>query len=102
MTISPLQFGSILTEETASSALLTGGAPAGESMFRDMVMNAVNDVKDTQAGYDGQLQAVLTGESDDLHSLMIASTQATLSVQMLAELRNKALDAYNELMRLSV
>lgn len=100
MTIHPIQFGSLLKEEAASA--LTGGSSAGDSMFRDMVLDAVNNVKSTQSDYDSQLNAVLSGESDDLHSLMISSTQATLSVQLLAELRNKALDAYNELMRLSV
>ena len=40
--------------------------------------------------------------SEDAHSVMIASSQAQLAVDMLVSLRNKALEAYNEVMRISI
>ena len=49
-----------------------------------------------------EIYKLATGQTDDLHNLSIASEKATMSVQILVQLRNKALDAYNEIMRMNV
>lgn len=43
-----------------------------------------------------------TGQLDDAHSLPIAEAKAALSVDLLISLRNKALESYNELIKISV
>jgi len=43
-----------------------------------------------------------TGQSEDTHSLGIASSKAQISVDLLVTLRNKALESYNELMRINL
>lgn len=70
--------------------------------FQSLFENAVSDVQDTSSALDEELANLATGESDDLHNIVIASNKATLSVQLLVQLRDKALDAYNEIMRMSV
>ncbi len=70
--------------------------------FQDLFQDAVKNVQDTNADMNNELYKLATGQSDDLHNLTIASQKATLSVQLLVQLRNKALDAYNEIMRVSV
>lgn len=70
--------------------------------FKSMFENAIENVKTTNSDLTAELNKLATGQLDDLHTLPIASTKATLSVQMLVQLRNKALDAYNEVMRITV
>ncbi len=70
--------------------------------FQDIYQNAIQNVKTTDANLNEELYKLSTGQSDDLHNIAIASTKATLSVQMLVQLRNKAMDAYNEVMRMGL
>jgi flagellar hook-basal body complex protein FliE len=70
--------------------------------FQSLFEDAVNNVKSTDSDLNQELYKLTTGQSDDLHNLTIASQKATLSVQLLVQLRDKALDAYNEVMRMSV
>lgn len=74
----------------------------GGSLFSDIFNNAVNDVKQTQANLEQQQYLLATGQIDDAHTVPIAASEAQMAVDMLVQLRNKALDAYNELMRISL
>jgi len=64
--------------------------------------NAINDVKQTDAEYNQAQYLLATGQLDNPAVATIAGTKAQLSVQLLAELRNKALDAYSEISRMSM
>ncbi|MBQ9521239.1 MAG: flagellar hook-basal body complex protein FliE [Oscillospiraceae bacterium] len=68
----------------------------------DIFGAAVNAVKETDAAKTQMEYLMATGQLDNPALLTIASTKAQLSVQLLVQLRNRALDAYNELMRISV
>ncbi|MCB6201381.1 flagellar hook-basal body complex protein FliE [Extibacter muris] len=74
----------------------------GGSLFSDIFNNAVNDVKQTQANLEQQQYLLATGQIDDAHTVPIAASEAQMAVDMLVQLRNKAIDAYNELMRISL
>jgi flagellar hook-basal body complex protein FliE len=78
------------------------GTTTNSVPFQTMFQDAIQNVKTTDSDLTVELNKLATGQLDDLHTLTIASTKATLSVQMLVQLRNKALDAYNEVMRMSV
>lgn len=43
-----------------------------------------------------------TGQIDDAHTVPAAAAKAQLSVELLTALRNKALESYNEMMRISI
>lgn len=43
-----------------------------------------------------------TGDSVDLHELMIAMEKADISLRLMVQVRNKAVDAYHEIMRMQV
>ena len=68
----------------------------------DIFGAAVQSVKETDAEKTQMEYLMATGQLDNPAALTIASTKAQLSVQLLVQLRNRALDAYNELMRISV
>lgn len=97
--ITPIQpWSSINTENTYS---LSGGDNQG-GMFRKIFENAVNDVEETEKNLVQQQYLLATGQVDDPHTVQIAASEAQLSTNMLVQLRNKTLDAYNELMRISL
>ncbi|RGU92116.1 flagellar hook-basal body complex protein FliE [Clostridium sp. AF15-17LB] len=74
----------------------------GGSLFSDIFNNAMNDVKETQANLEQQQYLLATGQIDDAHTVPIAASEAQMAVDMLVQLRNKALESYNELMRISL
>ena len=73
-----------------------------ENAFRDIFFSAIEDVKTTETDLAQKEYLFATGQLDDPHTLTIASTKAQTSVDMLVTLRNKALDAYNEIMRMNI
>lgn len=71
-------------------------------MFADIFQSAIDSVKSTDAEKNKAEYLLATGQLDNPAELTIASTKAQLSVELLVQLRNKALDAYSEVMRLSL
>ncbi|MEA4987043.1 MAG: flagellar hook-basal body complex protein FliE [Anaerovorax sp.] len=77
-------------------------AVSSSTPFKSIFENAVNNVKESENQVAMDTEALALGNVDDLHTLGINSTKAYLSVRLLVELRNKALDAYSELMRINL
>ncbi len=71
-------------------------------LFKDILQDMVKQVKDTQADLEDKQYLLVTGQIDDPHTVPIAAAKAQLSVDLLVSLRNKAVEAYNELMRTSL
>jgi flagellar hook-basal body complex protein FliE len=67
--------------------------------FQDVLSDFVKQVDQTQHQYDAAITAVEQGATDNLHQVMIAQSQAQLSLKMAAEVRNKLVEAYKEVMR---
>lgn len=70
----------------------------GES-FNDVLNNFVNKVDEAQHQFDDAIKAVESGETDNLHQVMLAQAQAQQSLRLAAEVRNKLVEAYREVMR---
>ena len=70
--------------------------------FTDIFHSAVEAVKETDAEKTQMEYLMATGQLDNPALLTIASTKAQLSVDLLVQLRNKSMDAYNELMRINL
>lgn len=70
--------------------------------FQDVFESAVDQVKQTQADVENKQYLLATGQLEDAHSLPIAEAKAQVSVDLLVTLRNKALEAYNELIRMNI
>jgi flagellar hook-basal body complex protein FliE len=70
--------------------------------FKDMLTDAINNVKSTQSTADKDMLKLASGQTDDLHSVMINSAKADLAIQTLVQVRNKAVEAYNEIMRINL
>ena len=74
----------------------------GSSVFKDIFDEAIQNVKTTDNDLNTQEYLLSTGQIDDAHTVPTAAAKAQLSVELLSALRNKALDAYNEMIRLSI
>lgn len=90
----------LATESTAvSDAGQTRNQP---TMFQDIFQSMVDNVKETDAAKNEAYYSLATGQLDNPAVASIAATQAELSLSLLIQMRNKALDAYSELMRISL
>lgn len=84
----------------------TAAAPAQAERtgrpFTDIFENAIDAVRETDH-QEAQLEYLFsTGQLDNPAVLTIAATKAGAAVDLLIQLRSKAMDAYNELMRISL
>ena len=62
----------------------------------------VSKVNDMQTQSDQAIQGLATGENKNLHEVMISMEKASISFQFLSQVRNKAVEAYQEVMRMQV
>lgn len=83
----------------SSNAAVSG---TGQVPFQDVFKSAVDQVKSTQANVENQEYLLATGQLEDAHSLPIAEAKASISLDMLISLRNKALESYNDLIKMNV
>ena len=77
-------------------------ATAGGESFADLLSGLVDQVNDLQTTAGGLRDQMITGEAGDLHSIMIASEEAGIAMELLIEVRNKLVEAYQELLRMPV
>lgn len=77
--------------------------PGGDAAsFKDVLTDALSNVDEAYKISDQQIQKVISGEVQDVHTAMIAMQKADLSFQMMMQVRNKLVDAYHEVMRMGV
>jgi flagellar hook-basal body complex protein FliE len=62
----------------------------------------VSKVSDLQSQADNKIKNMVTGESRELHEVMLAVEKANISFQFLSQVRNKAMEAYQEIMKMPV
>jgi flagellar hook-basal body complex protein FliE len=76
-------------------------ASSGAS-FSEFLHNALTEVNNLQKISDVASTKLTTGEITDLHSVMIAGEKANLALQLTVQVRNKVIEAYQEVMRMQV
>ncbi len=70
--------------------------------FMDHLVGSLKEVNSLQNNADALAQDVATGKSENLHETMLAISQAELSFNLMVQVRNKALEAYQDIMRMPV
>jgi flagellar hook-basal body complex protein FliE len=80
----------------------TAATPQAAQSFGDLVASGLDNVQQAQTNADSLAQQAATGDLTDLHDYMIASTQAQLATDLTVSVRNKAVEAFNEIMRMQV
>jgi flagellar hook-basal body complex protein FliE len=89
--------GSTTSSSSFSGMGSTGAAgTAGKSDFMNTLQTAMDQVGALQSEADGKVSQLLTGNGHDVHSAMIAIEKATLAFQMMLQVRNKIVAAYQQ------
>lgn len=70
--------------------------------FGDMLTSMMEKVSEKQNSGDQAIEKLQSGEAKHLHEVMIAVEEADISLRMLVQMRNKALTAYEEIMRMQI
>ncbi len=92
-TISPLSVAGVTSKETHNQ---NGGD------FLSVLKASLEDVNEMQIQGDKALRDIATGQVKDLHQAAIAIDKAEISMKMMLEIRNKALNAYKEVLRTQI
>jgi flagellar hook-basal body complex protein FliE len=61
---------------------------------------AIDELRALQSESERLGVAAVTGDLNDIHSAMIASTRAAVTLELVAAVRNKGVDAFTEIMRM--
>jgi flagellar hook-basal body complex protein FliE len=93
--ISPLRILPVDIEPLANNAKVGDKSP-----FIETLESAMNQVEQLQAQADNKVESLLQGNGTDVHSAMIAVEKADLSFQLMMQVRNKIVQAYQEISRL--
>lgn len=86
-------------QEAQGPQATQGNPTVGFGKFLEEMVSKVND---QQTAADKSIQSMATGESKGLHEVMLAVEKASVSFQLLTQVRNKAVEAYQEIMRMPV
>ena len=73
-----------------------------KASFADMVKSTIDQAVDTEQQSNVAIEKLQSGEAKNLHEVMIAVEEADISLKMLVQFRNKALTAYDDIMRLQI
>jgi flagellar hook-basal body complex protein FliE len=74
-------------------------APARASFARTLE-NALSEVGRLQERRDGMVEDMVAGAPTEVHDVMVAAEEAQLAFELMLEIRNKLLEAYQEIMRM--
>ncbi len=67
-----------------------------------MLKDSIQEVTRLQGAADKAIEELATGEAKSIHETMIALEKAEISFKLMLQVRNKILEAYNEVMRMNV
>ena len=89
----------------ATTAAIGAGSPtsaASGSSFAEVLANSIDQLSAVQENSDVLAAQAATGDLQDAHDYMIASTEAQLATEMVVSLRNKGVEAFTEIMRMQI
>ncbi|NLX77384.1 MAG: flagellar hook-basal body complex protein FliE [Clostridiaceae bacterium] len=70
--------------------------------FKDVLLRELYNVSELEKTADAITTDFISGKTDNIHSVLIAAEKASIALQLLVEIRDKVIDAYNEIMRMQV
>ena len=82
--------------------LLASAQPGQTGNFAAWLKDEWGQVNQRMARADIEVQRLASGNSDNLHQVMIALEEAKISFQLMLQVRNKLLDAYQDIARMQI
>jgi flagellar hook-basal body complex protein FliE len=102
MTTDPISFLPAQRPVELQPAALPGASGAAPADFASWLTQSLDGVNQQLVQADRGLQSLATGEAQNLHQVMISLEQARVGIQLVAQVRNRLLDAYQEILRMQV
>jgi flagellar hook-basal body complex protein FliE len=99
--VSPIGASTTGAIGTAAGASASAGGGAGTD-FQDLFAKAVSGVENLRQSADQGIERFLSGEGDELHSVVMATQKADLAFELFLQVRNKVVSAYQEIMRMQI
>jgi flagellar hook-basal body complex protein FliE len=96
-----ISLGTIQSMNSISPSTKTTPYEAQES-FKNYLQSALENVNETQVQSNAATEALMNGNMDNLHQVMITAEKASVTLQTTLEIRNKVVEAYQEIMRMQV
>ena len=90
------------TSFTSPTSATGGVAGSSGNSFASMLGEQLDKVSDAQANADQLALQAATGDLQSIQDYTIASTEAQLLTQLTVTVRNKAVEAFNDIMRMQV
>jgi flagellar hook-basal body complex protein FliE len=78
------------------------GSEKGDGSFAAVLKSSLTEVNQMQQKADAAITALATGDKVSLHDTMIAMEQADVSFRLMMQVRNKIVEAYQEILRMQV
>ena len=79
-----------------------GGADSTQKSFSDTLKDAIGSVNQIQKASDRAAENLATGKTDNVADVMIATEKADIALRLMVQVRNKIIDAYQEVMKMQV
>jgi flagellar hook-basal body complex protein FliE len=92
--------GPIREPESKTKVQGTGAQQANAPSFKDTLNSFMSDVNNLQQKADVSIQKMAAGQITDVHQVMESVEEANTAFNMMMEIRNKVMDAYQEVMRI--
>lgn len=86
----------------AGSPSVNGTESTSGKSFADTLQDAISNVNKLQVDADKAAQNLATGKTDNVADVMIAAEKADVALKVMVQVRNKIIDAYQEIMRMQV
>ncbi len=95
-----------MIERLSSAVGATGGSSNRlwnkDESFGKIITDMLKDTNQQMLDADKAIEAFAAGKIENVHDVMIATEKASLSFQLTLQVRNKVIEAYQELMRMQV
>lgn len=96
------QLPAIRPTEPGANGLRPAETTADGANFGDLLKQALQEVNAAQHTADQEARNLMSGESTDMHTAILAVQKADVSFQMMMAVRSKLIDAYREVMRMQM
>ena len=70
--------------------------------FSNVLSDAISKVNDSEVNANNKIESLIKGEDVEMHEVMLAMQESVLSLQALIEVRNKTVEAYQEICKLQL
>jgi len=91
-----------ISPSVQSTSTITQTSGQAQSDFANILKQSIENMNNVEALSDQKTEALVNGNIEDLHDVMIAAQKASITVEATVQVQKKVIDAYNEIMRMQV